>query len=118
MNYKILLIVSVIAIVALGFLAGSIDDREEERVELNATPEIAHEDRAKNESWARYYPRQYGSWIKTKESSELTDMLKDKSQLAILWAGYGFAKDYNAPRGHYYAVQDNRNTLRTGATVD
>ena len=118
MNYKFLLIVSVVAIGAMGLLAGSIDDREKERVELNKSPEISHEDRAKNESWARYYPRQYGSWKKTKEGSDLKDMLKDKPQLAILWAGYGFAKDYNAPRGHYYAVQDNRNTLRTGAPVD
>ncbi|MBF0198767.1 MAG: ammonia-forming cytochrome c nitrite reductase [Planctomycetes bacterium] len=39
-------------------------------------------------------------------------------QLPILWAGYGFSKDYNAPRGHYYALQDNTNTLRTGAPSD
>ena len=32
--------------------------------------------------------------------------------------GYGFAKDYNAPRGHFYALQSNQNTLRTGAPVD
>jgi nitrite reductase (cytochrome c-552) len=117
-NYKFLLVASVVAIGAMGLLAGSIDDREKERVELNKSPEIPHADRAKNEAWARYYPREYGSWIKTKEGSDLKDMLKEKPQLAILWAGYGFAKDYNAPRGHYYAVQDNRNTLRTGAPVD
>ena len=26
-----------------------------------------------------------------------------------------FAKEYNAPRGHVYAVEDVRNILRTGA---
>jgi len=41
--------------------------------------------------------------------------VKKYPQLAILWAGYGFAKDYNAPRGHFNALQSNINTLRTGA---
>jgi nitrite reductase (cytochrome c-552) len=35
--------------------------------------------------------------------------------MVILWAGYPFSKDYYQPRGHYYAVEDIRNTLRTGA---
>lgn len=39
-------------------------------------------------------------------------------ELVVLFAGYGFAKDYNAPRGHMYAIEDNRNSLRTGAPVD
>ncbi|MDC9722326.1 MAG: ammonia-forming cytochrome c nitrite reductase [Urechidicola sp.] len=117
-NFKILLSILILVIVALFLLTRNIKKNNEDRVILNETPEIAHEDRAENEKWSRYYPRQYGSWLKTKESDDITDMLADKSQLAILWAGYGFAKDYNAPRGHYYAVQDNTNTLRTGAPVD
>ncbi|VEI46970.1 cytochrome c552 [Actinobacillus equuli] len=36
----------------------------------------------------------------------------------MLWAGYAFAKDYNKPRGHYYAVTDVREILRTGAPKD
>ncbi|MBU1565450.1 MAG: ammonia-forming cytochrome c nitrite reductase [Proteobacteria bacterium] len=72
---------------------------------------------AKNEEWAKHYPRQYNSWKETSKSESLDDMLKKKPQLPVLWAGYGFAKDYNAPRGHFYAIQDNVNTLRTGAPV-
>jgi nitrite reductase (cytochrome c-552) len=30
-----------------------------------------------------------------------------------MWAGYAFSRDYNQGRGHYYAVQDIRQTLRT-----
>ena len=52
------------------------------------------------------------------KSDQIIDMLEEKPQLVILWAGYGFAKDYNAPRGHFYALQSNQNTLRTGAPVD
>ena len=72
---------------------------------------------SRNEMWAKQYPNQYNSWRKTSQSEQLEDLLKKKPQLAILWAGYGFAKDYNAPRGHFYAIQDNVNTLRTGAPV-
>lgn len=72
---------------------------------------------SKNEEWAKTSPHQYESWKKTSESETLEDLLKKKPQLPILWAGYAFAKDYNAPRGHFYAVQDNINSLRTGAPV-
>ncbi len=74
--------------------------------------------KSNNSAWATSYPHQYGTWKKTAESDEITDLLKKKPQLAVLWAGYGFAKDYNAPRGHFYALQSNQNTLRTGAPVD
>lgn len=118
MKYKLLLAGSAIAVVSMALLATNINEREAERVELNKTPIVNEKIQHKSEEWARYYPRQYSSWKKTKEGTELVDMLKEKPQLAILWAGYGFAKDYNAPRGHYYALQDNINSLRTGAPVD
>jgi len=35
--------------------------------------------------------------------------------MAVLWAGYAFSKEYTQGRGHYHAVEDIRNTLRTGA---
>ncbi len=56
--------------------------------------------------------------MQTKESSEITDVLEENPALVIMWAGYGFSKDYNAPRGHFYILEDNINTLRTGAPVD
>lgn len=45
----------------------------------------------------------------------MIDMLEEDPRLVVLWAGYGFSKDYNQGRGHYYAVKDVQNTLRTGA---
>ena len=71
-----------------------------------------------NSKWAKDYPEQYESWKMTAKSDKIIDMLEEKPQLVILWAGYGFAKDYNAPRGHFYALQSNQNTSRTGAPVD
>ena len=78
----------------------------------------AVEVKSNNSAWAAAYPHQFGTWKKTAESDEIIDLLEKKPQLAVLWAGYGFAKDYNAPRGHFYALQSNQNTLRTGAPVD
>ncbi len=68
--------------------------------------------------WGKYYPRQYATFMGTRKSDRITDMLKKEPALVVLWAGYGFSKDYNAPRGHAYALEDNINTLRTGAPVD
>ena len=118
MKFKLLLVGSLVAVAAMALLASSVNEREAERIALNKAPVVAKADRAKNEAWKKYYPRQYSSWLKTKESGDILDLLKEYPQLPIIWAGYGFAKDYNAPRGHYFAVQSNTNTLRTGAPTD
>lgn len=114
--YKAVLAVSIIAIGAMAFMASSINGKEAERKAINTAPAIQESGIAtKNEDWKRYYPREYDSWKKTQESEEITDMIAKKPQLAVLWAGYSFSKEYNAPRGHFYALQDNINILRTGA---
>jgi len=117
-KFVFLLVGSLIAIVIMALLAGNIADRKEEKVELNKTPIIEGTDQYRSDEWQKYYPRQYSSWSKTKESGEITDLIKEYPQLAVIWAGYGFSKDYNAPRGHYYAIQSNTNSLRTGAPID
>lgn len=70
---------------------------------------------AKNETFAASHADQYQSWKKTSEQSDRVDALGEDPRLVILWAGYPFAKDYNKPRGHAYAMTDIRETLRTGA---
>ena len=112
-------LILVVALVGIGFMAfmlGSIGDKKEEQAILNTPPVIKAEGiEARNDKWAEAYPHQYDTWKQTAESFEIEDMVKKYPQLAILWAGYGFSKDYNAPRGHAFALQSNRGTLRTGA---
>jgi nitrite reductase (cytochrome c-552) len=48
----------------------------------------------------------------------MIDMLEEGPELVVLWAGYGFSKEYNQGRGHYYAIKDVRNILRTGAPTN
>ncbi len=119
MNFcKVLLGGSLVAITAMGLLAKSISGKQQEQASLNTSPIVKENGVAsKSEEWAKYFPRQYDSWKKTRQSDKIDDLLEKNPQLAILWAGYGFAKDYNAPRGHFYALQSNINTLRTGAPV-
>ncbi|MDT8421043.1 MAG: ammonia-forming cytochrome c nitrite reductase [Desulfuromonadales bacterium] len=73
---------------------------------------------SRSSEWANKFPMQYESYMQTAQSDDIRDMLKESPALVVLWAGYGFSKDYNAPRGHHYALEDNMNTLRTGAPVD
>lgn len=72
----------------------------------------------RNEAFEQAHPDQFHSWKATSESKEVEDALAGDPNMVILWAGYGFAKDYNKARGHYYAVDDVRETLRTGGPTD
>ena len=72
----------------------------------------------RNEKFEQAYPLQYHSWKATSESKVAQDALKGDPMMVIMWAGYGFAKDYNAPRGHFYTIDDIRNTLRTGGPTN
>ena len=116
-KYKILFAMSVLAIGLMSALLASINEKKVEQEQLKQVPKIDRWE-TKNEEFRKYYPRQFDSWKQTKNSDEIEDMLKKYPELVVLWAGYGFAKDYNAPRGHFYAIEDNRNTLRTGGPVD
>jgi nitrite reductase (cytochrome c-552) len=112
----LILVGALVAIACMTFMVLSIGTKKEEKALLNAAPVIKAEGiEARNDVWGKHYPRQHDTWKKTAASAEIDDMVEKYPQLAILWAGYGFAKDYNAPRGHIFAMQSNRNTLRTGA---
>jgi nitrite reductase (cytochrome c-552) len=45
----------------------------------------------------------------------MEDVLAHRPDMVAIWAGYLFSRDYNAPRGHWFAVSDMRASLRTGA---
>lgn len=115
-----------IAIVfVLGLLASSIVERRSE-ARLMDKPKIeVSQFEARNEIWGQNYPREYQSWLQTRDTTfrsafggnAMIDMLEHDPKLVILWAGYAFSKDYNQGRGHYYSVTDIYRTLRTGAPM-
>ena len=61
----------------------------------------------RNEVWGENFPKQYQSYMQTSEGSfrskyngnAMIDMLEVDPRLVVLWAGYGFSKDYNQGRG-------------------
>ena len=108
---------------ALGLLAANIMEHRTEALMAYHPPQTVGEFEPRNEIWGKNFPKEYSSYLKTSEtdfqskynSSKKTDALEKDPKLVILWAGYAFSKEYNQPRGHYYAIEDIRNILRTGA---
>lgn len=113
----ILTILSIVVMVPMLLLTISIKENKAEQQAINATPEIKPFE-SRSSEWGKYYPRQYDSYMRTKKSDDIKDVLKENPALVVMWSGYGFSKDYNAPRGHFYMLEDNINTLRTGDPVD
>eukprot|EP01029_Cantina_marsupialis_P023520 TRINITY_DN58928_c0_g1_i1.p1 TRINITY_DN58928_c0_g1~~TRINITY_DN58928_c0_g1_i1.p1 ORF type:complete len:504 (-),score=95.43 TRINITY_DN58928_c0_g1_i1:2687-4198(-) len=115
-------LITLVVVFLLGLLASSIMERRAESV-YAYTPQVDHGQwEPRNEVWGKNFPREYESYYNTSDTSfrskfnggAMIDMLEVDPRLVVLWAGYGFSKDYNQGRGHYYAVEDLRNTLRTG----
>jgi len=117
---------TIVIVFFLGLLASSITERKaEEEYVFKPTVQL-NKWEARNDVWGKNYPKEYQSWLQTSDSSfrskyngnSMIDMLEVDPRLVVLWAGYGFSKDYNQGRGHYYAVSDVHESLRTGAPVD
>ena len=119
--------VTLVGVFLLGLLAASITERRAEiaTIVANRIDEIEPND-PRSENYKNNFRREYDAWKKTQEmdfrskynGNQMTDILAERPEMVILWAGYAFAKDYNAPRGHMYALIDNRNTLRTGTPME
>lgn len=126
MKNWILFLITAVAVFLLAMLAYTIIDRKAE-ARFAYQPKVKIEGIEPRDSvWGQNYPRQYQSYKKTADTtfrsmfntSGFADILDEQPELVILWAGYGFGKDYNQPRGHAYAVADVLKTLRTGAPLE
>ena len=78
----IITILSIVAIVPMLMLVFSIKEAKAVQNEINTTPEIAKLE-PRSYEWGKYYPRQYGSYMQTKESSEITDVLEENPALGL-----------------------------------
>lgn len=122
----LLFIATIIIVILIVLLTTSIVERRVETIaRLQPVREIP-EWEPRNEIWGENYPKEYESYMRTRDTlfrsahggSATIDYLEEYPELVILWAGYGFAKDYKQGRGHAYAVKDVRMTLRTGGVED
>ncbi|MDL2321641.1 ammonia-forming cytochrome c nitrite reductase [Desulfosarcina sp. OttesenSCG-928-B08] len=123
----IVFVVGMVAIILVALLAASITFRRAEVASIynNVKVKITGTE-ARSDIWGQNYPREWGTWKKTRDmdfkSKHLGNMPEDvldtRPDMVVLWAGYAFSRDYSAPRGHGYAIDDMRATLRTGAPMD
>lgn len=122
----IIFIVVVVVIFLLGLFSASIMERRAE-AQFVFTPKVQYDElEPRSEIWGQNFPKEYETYLLTADTtfkskyngSGLEDALAENPEMVILWAGYAFSKDYNKPRGHYYAIEDVRKTLRTGAPND
>lgn len=115
---------SMVIVFVLGLLAASMLERRAEVVSIFNNRKTPMEGIvADNEKFASDFPREYETWKQTADttfksefnSSNIVDVLAQRPNMVILWAGYAFSWDYNTPRGHKHAIEDLRAILRTGA---
>lgn len=113
-----------IIVFMIGLFAASVTERRAEIARLfdNRRVEIS-EFEARSSVWGLNFPRQYETWKRTNRmdfkskhmGNVKEDILESRPAMVVLWAGHPFSMDYMAPRGHKFAVEDVRNTLRSGS---
>lgn len=112
---------SAVGVFALGMLASTITERRAERA-ISRVQFIHPIERweGDNAKWGVSFPRQYNTWEATKQDESMTlfggsgfrDHLEKYPNLVVLWAGFPFAREFNAPRGHFHARTDVMETDR------
>ncbi len=115
---------SMIVVFLLGLLASSLMERRAEVASVFNNKRTQFNDSiiAQNEKFKADYPREYETWAMTEDTtfesefngSKAVDVLEQRPNMVILWAGYAFAANYNTPRGHKHCIDDLREILRTG----
>jgi nitrite reductase (cytochrome c-552) len=119
----ILFFATMVVVFLLGLLASSITTRKAEKEYVYKPKVKVGNFESRNSVWGENFPREYQSYLQTRDTtfrskyngSATIDELAEDPRMVVLWAGYAFSKDYSQSRGHYWAIDDIRNTLRTGA---
>ncbi|MCH4156940.1 MAG: ammonia-forming cytochrome c nitrite reductase [Muribaculaceae bacterium] len=114
---------SLVVVFVLGIIVSSLIERRSEVASIfNNRQTKMSGIVTQNEKFKVDFPNEYESWKATEDTtfkSEFNgnaqhDDLASHPAEVIFWAGYAFSRDYASPRGHYHALEDMRNTLRTG----
>lgn len=114
--------IALVVVFLLGLMAASVTERRAETKSIYANKAIDIEPfEARNEIYERNYPREYKTWTMTADTtfrskyngSQVVDVLAERPEMVIFWAGYAFSREYGSPRGHMHAIEDMYSTLRT-----
>jgi len=115
----IVLLVAAVVVMTY-FLATSINERKQEAQQPILVSQIIGQFESDNAKWGADYPREYDAYKKMDIDDTRTkygggfprDYLDDDPRQVILFAGYGFSKDFLQARGHSYAVEDINKSKR------
>jgi nitrite reductase (cytochrome c-552) len=113
-------IAGAIVMVGIGVLLTNIQSHKDEANEYPLKMVEIGPDEIDPAVWGKNFPREYDSFMKTQDSTISTPFggsapysrLERVPAMVRIWAGYAFSVDYNAARGHYYALIDQKNTKR------
>ncbi|MEI7834898.1 MAG: ammonia-forming cytochrome c nitrite reductase subunit c552 [Planctomycetota bacterium] len=105
---------------AVGLLAVSIGERRQEALRPGIAVNPVDQWETDPAKWGLNYPNEFDTYKATADSTTRTmfggaqprDYLDEDPNQVILFAGFGFGKDYKQARGHMHAVEDVLNTKR------
>ncbi|MDA1191337.1 MAG: ammonia-forming cytochrome c nitrite reductase subunit c552 [Candidatus Poribacteria bacterium] len=119
--------IGLIAVFGLGIMFASIMDRRGESRDSYAATQRVEIDALEIDpsKWATNWPREYGSYREMTDDTTHTkyggafprDYLEETPANVVLFAGYGFSKEYRQARGHVYTVEDVTTTKRNSSTT-
>lgn len=72
--------------------------------------------------WGKYYPAHYQTYMQNSENTDMPSHFESKPYMQVLYAGLGYAVEFNEPRGHLYTLDDiravNAQRYKTGASCN
>lgn len=107
---------SMVVVFVLGLCVSALMERRAELASVfNNRKTVIEGIEARNEVFKSDFPREYQTWTETAKTdfqSEFNgnvavDVLEQRPEMVVLWAGYAFSKDYSTPRGHMHAIEDH-----------
>ena len=101
---KLLIVVVPLAVVVLA--AGIfLFNRHNEEIMGGPVGEIAQGE-VVSAKWAPFYPVHWDSYQTNLENDAKPSHFEGREYLRVIYAGFGFAAEYNEPRGHLYTIED------------
>jgi nitrite reductase (cytochrome c-552) len=101
---KLLMFLVPIAIICIA--AGIfLFDRNNELTTVGPQGEIAQGE-TDSAKWAAFYPVHWDSYQTNLENDAKPSHFEGREYLQTIYAGFGFAKEYNEPRSHLYTIED------------
>lgn len=118
--YVVIFMVAAAITAGIAALLNNIQTRQEEANVLPAQIVPIGEDELDPAVWGQNYPAQYDSFRRTETDygstayggSTVYSKLERYPAMIRLWNGYAFSKGHDEERGHYYALIDQKQTVR------